>query len=211
MRQLLIATHNPHKTREIAAMLGAEFSVSDLTAHPEVPTTIESWATFEENARLKAIEASRYFTGLVLADDSGLEVEALGGAPGVRSARYAGEKATDAENCSHLLSELARVNAPGPARSARFQCVMVLAEKENVLATFHGTVEGAIIHQPRGKQGFGYDPLFVPAGHDQTFAQMLGEIKNRESHRARALAQLLRFLQERVAEKKSYGCEAPLA
>lgn len=194
MRRLLIATRNAHKTREIAAILGQQFAVSDLTAHPEIPATIESGETFAENAKLKAREASRLFEGLVLADDSGLEVDALGGAPGVRSARYAGENATDVENCARLLTELARVKARGRARSARFQCVMALAEKGTFLEVFTGTVEGMLINRLKGSGGFGYDPLFVPNGCCETFAQLSPVEKNLQSHRAKALRKLVLFL-----------------
>lgn len=198
MCQLLVATHNAHKTREIWEILGPEFCVSDLTAHPGIVPTAETGATFEENARLKAMEASRAFPGLVLADDSGLEVDALGGAPGVHSARYAsgpGEgNADDAANRARLLAELAKTGARGPARGARFRCAMVLAERGETLATFHGAVEGIITNRAKGEGGFGYDPLFVPEGFCKTFAQLPAETKNSLSHRARALAQAREFL-----------------
>lgn len=195
MQTLLIATHNAHKTGEIRKILGANFTVSDLTAHPEILPTVESGATFSENAALKAQEASRIFSGLVLADDSGLEVDALDGAPGIYSARYAARFASesadgnsdDAENRKKLLEELAKTGARGKARSARFRCVIALAREGSLLATFEGAVEGTIINEEKGAGGFGYDPLFVPQGFCETFAQLDAEVKNRISHRARAL------------------------
>jgi len=191
---LLIATRNAHKTREIALILGEHFQVTDLTAHPEIPATVESGSTFLENATLKAVEASLLFEGLVLSDDSGLEVDALGGAPGVYSARYAGENADDAANRRRLLEELARVDARGKARTARFHCVMVLAERGKVIDAFDGAVEGIIINQEKGEGGFGYDPLFVPEGFCETFAQLPDTAKNGISHRGRALEKVRSYL-----------------
>jgi XTP/dITP diphosphohydrolase len=196
--RLLIATKNAHKTAELRAMLGPEWDVTDLTAHPEVPAPEETGATFAENAAIKALAASQLFPGLVLADDSGLEVDALGGAPGVRSARYAGPGATDPDNRARLLRELAAVGASGSARMARFRCVLALAQSGQVLATFAGAVEGAILDAEKGDSGFGYDALFVPEGHRETFAQLSSEVKNGLSHRARALASASEFLRSRV-------------
>ena len=192
MRRLLIATKNAHKTAEIRAILGNGWDVSDLNAHPEVAAPEETGATFAENAAIKALAASRLFHGLVLADDSGLEVDALAGAPGVRSARYAGAQATDAGNRAKLLRELATTR--GKARSARFRCALALAEAGTVRATFDGAVEGVIINAERGEGGFGYDALFVPADHCETFAQLPVAAKNQLSHRARALEKAHVFL-----------------
>lgn len=194
MQPILFATGNAHKTREIRAMLGDRFLVSDLSSHPEIPEAIESGATFAENAEIKALNAAAFFEGLVLADDSGLEVDALGGAPGVRSARYTGEPADDEANRALLLRELLRAGARGPARSARFRCVLALARGPRILATFDGAVEGVIADQPKGSGGFGYDSLFIPEGYCQTFGELAVEAKNRESHRARALAKAARYL-----------------
>jgi XTP/dITP diphosphohydrolase len=148
----------------------------------------ETGETFEENASLKALAASAHFEGWVLADDSGLEVDALGGAPGVRSARFSGEGATDASNRALLLEKLAGI--PEDQRSARFRCVIALARGGEVLAHFSGSVEGAIIASEKGEGGFGYDPLFVPVGFSETFAELSAETKNRLSHRGRALAEM---------------------
>ena len=194
MPALLIATRNAHKTAEFRVMLGDRFEVTDLTAHPEIPAVEETGETFEENAVLKAVAASEIFSGVVLADDSGLEVDALGGAPGVISARYSGENADDRSNREKLLAELDRVGARGKARSARFRCVLALARKGAVVVAFDGKVEGMIINQAKGERGFGYDPVFVPEGYCETFAQLDEEIKNRESHRARALGKLILWL-----------------
>jgi XTP/dITP diphosphohydrolase len=192
MSRLLLATRNPHKTREFAQILGAGFEVHDLSSHPEIPETIESGKTFEENAILKAVAVSKECPELVIADDSGLEVDALGGAPGIFSARYAGENATDQENIDKLLGELTRTGAKPSARSARFRCALALAHHGKVLATFDSAVEGTIIDSPRGSKGFGYDPIFVPSGFKETFAELPEETKNRISHRAKALEKLKR-------------------
>ncbi len=175
-------------------MLGADWEVIDLTAHPEIPSPEETGETFEENAAIKALAAAERFDGMVLSDDSGLEVDALDHAPGVRSARYAGENATDADNRARLLKELEGAGARGKARTARFRCVMVLAEAGKVLGTFEGAVEGIIVNQEKGSGGFGYDPLFVPEGYCETFGQLPAEVKNQLSHRARALAKVREFL-----------------
>jgi XTP/dITP diphosphohydrolase len=198
MQTIIIATRNRHKTREFAAMLAPRWKVEDLSARPDLPEPEENGVTFGENARIKAIAASRALPGLLLADDSGLEVDLLGGAPGIRSARYAGAKATDQQNRGLLLAELARVNhvVEEPV-TARFRCAIALAEGGEILATFDGTVEGRIVMAEAGSGGFGYDPLFIPEGYGQTFAELEPEIKNRLSHRARALEQVTSWLAQR--------------
>jgi XTP/dITP diphosphohydrolase len=196
--ELVVATRNRHKTREIQHVLGPEFRVYDLGAHPEVSEIRESGTSFEENAKLKALAASRQLPALVIADDSGLEVDALGGAPGIYSARYAGANATDKAKIDKLLRELARVRATEDGRRARFRCVVVLARNGNLLGTFEGIVEGSIADETRGDAGFGYDPIFVPDGFEQTFGELPTEVKNAISHRAkaiRALADRLRRLE----------------
>ena len=192
MQPLLLATRNANKTREFRELLGEDFDVHDLSFFDEMAIPKESGRTFEENAILKAVAASqdrrvqdRHL--LVVADDSGLEVDALGGAPGILSARYAGETASDKENIEKLLSELARRNAPLDQRSARFRCIIALAREGELLGKFEGVVEGLIIDLPRGSLGFGYDPIFVPNGFDKTFGELPIELKNRISHRARAI------------------------
>jgi len=185
---LLVSTRNAHKVGEIRAILGPRFLVSDLTSLPEMPEVEETGNTFEENATLKALAASLLFGGWVIADDSGLEVDALGGAPGVQSARYAGDPSNDAANNELLLRNLLPFR--GPERSARFRCVIVLARNGRKLAAFSGTVEGSILPGPRGGGGFGYDPLFVPHGESESFAQLGSDVKNASSHRAAALRSL---------------------
>ncbi|MGA3171305.1 MAG: RdgB/HAM1 family non-canonical purine NTP pyrophosphatase [Chthoniobacteraceae bacterium] len=195
MRELTIATRNRHKTAEMAAILGPEWVVEDLSARRDLPEPKETGTTFEENAAIKALAAARAIKGLVLADDSGLEVDLLDGAPGVRSARYAGEKATDKENRERLLDELSRLNhvAEEPM-TARFRCAMALAEHGKLLRTFSGKVEGRIILAEAGSGGFGYDPLFIPEGYCQTFAELDAETKNRLSHRGQTLRQVMAWL-----------------
>ena len=191
MPTLLIATKNAHKTAEIAALLPG-WTISDLTAHPGIPSPEETGTTFAENALIKALAASRAFPGYVLADDSGLAVDALDGAPGVYSARYAGETATDADNRAKLLRELTAF----PAR-ARFHCAMALATDGAAFGPiFEGAVEGAIIAGEKGAGGFGYDSLFIPDGYTQTFGELPASVKNQLSHRARALAQAAEFLHQ---------------
>lgn len=186
--QLIFATSNAHKTEEVAAILGARWQVTDLRAHPHVVLDEETGDTFEDNAIIKAVSGSRQLPGqLVLADDSGLEVDALGGAPGVRSARYAGETATAADNRVKLKAELAK-KAQYTRFAGRFRCCMVLARDGEVLHITHGSVEGHLITREQGEGGFGYDPLFIPAGFSETFGVLPAETKNQLSHRARALA-----------------------
>lgn len=192
MQTLLIATRNVHKTREIGQMLGPGWVARDLASLPHAPTVEETGATFEENATLKAIAISRIFTRLVLADDSGLEVDALGGAPGVHSARFAGPNATDADNRSLLIQKLRDLG--GHEFPARFRCVMVLAAQGELLGSFSGIVNGQVILEERGTGGFGYDSLFIPRGYAETFAEIQPEIKNSLSHRGRAFAKVLEFL-----------------
>ncbi|HEV2046089.1 MAG TPA: RdgB/HAM1 family non-canonical purine NTP pyrophosphatase [Chthoniobacterales bacterium] len=187
---LLIATHNAHKTREIQRILGAKFAVRDLSERPDISKPLENGKTFEENAILKVIAASRGLPSLVIADDSGLEVDALGGAPGIYSARSAGGKATDKANIDKLLRELAQQNVPADQRTARFRCVVAAARNGTLLRTFEGVVEGTIVDLPRGSHGFGYDPVFQPKGFDQTFGEMASQLKNKISHRAKAIVAL---------------------
>lgn len=196
--ELVVATRNRHKTREIQHILGPEFKVRDIGAHPDISKIHESGTSFEENAKLKALVASRQLPALVIADDSGLEVDALGCAPGIYSARYAGANATERDKIDKLLRELERVRATDDRRRARFRCVVALARNSDLLGTFEGTVEGRITDKARGDFGFGYDPIFIPEGFEQTFGELPTEVKNTISHRAkaiRALADRLRRLE----------------
>lgn len=189
MKRLVVATHNSHKTGEIRQMLGSRFDeVVDLNSYPEISPAVEDGDTFEANAKIKALHACAKLPGVTaLTDDSGLEVDALGGAPGVFSARYAGEDATDADNRAKLIRELGAEEN----RSGRFRCVLVLARDGEVLEIASGAVEGRILEAERGEGGFGYDPLFQPEGEALSFAEMPPEQKHSLSHRGRALRQLL--------------------
>ena len=188
--RLILATRNPHKTQEIRAMIGDRFEVLDVTGFPNLPEIAETGATFLANARLKAEGISRCVEGWVLSDDSGLEVEALGGAPGVWSSSYGGEEGNHAKNNARLLAEMFGKTD----RAARFRCTMVLARGGIEHANFSGSVEGRLIEALHGSGGFGYDPLFIPLGHQQTFAELGDSIKNRLSHRSRALQQVVTAL-----------------
>jgi XTP/dITP diphosphohydrolase len=194
--ELVIATRNAHKTREIQHILGAEFAVRDLGAYPKISEIRESGGSFEENAKLKAVAASKQLPDLVIADDSGLEVDALGGAPGIYSARYGGANATDNEKIGKLLRELSCVSATNDARRARFRCVVALARNGNLLGTFEGIAQGKIANKSRGNRGFGYDPIFVPEGLAQTFGELPAEVKNTISHRAKAIRALAAKLRQ---------------
>jgi len=191
--KLLLASRNPHKTREFRELLGKEFLIDDLKSFPKIKIAEETGNTFVENAALKAVSASKHQDSFTIADDSGLEVDALAGAPGIYSARYAGEKATDHENVEKLLKEL---RAGNKERSARFCCVIALAKNEKLLGIFEGAVEGVIVDRPRGTNGFGYDPVFQPNGFERTFAEMAAESKNEISHRAKAIAVLRETLRK---------------
>lgn len=191
--EIVVATRNRKKLEEIRRILEGLpvklFTVEDFPGCPEVE---ESEDTFEGNA-LKKAQAVAAFTGrTAIADDSGLEVYALNGAPGVYSARYAGEKASDRENLEKLLREMSSV--PDDQRGARFVCVIALAFPDGTVKTFHGHVEGRIGRTPLGSSGFGYDPVFYPEGHERTFAQMSSEEKDSMSHRGRAIEKLREYL-----------------
>jgi len=187
MRHLVIATTNKNKQRELEKLLkGLKVKVSNLSdLDTGVPHIIEDGRTFRQNAIKKALTFSRYIEGLILADDSGLKVDALGGKPGVRSSRFAHNRATDKENNAKLL-KLTK-NTPVTKRDATFVCVIAVAEGGNLLGISEGKCSGKIGFEPKGKNGFGYDPLFTPKGYKKTFAELKPEVKNTISHRARAL------------------------
>ena len=194
---LLVATHNAHKTGEMRAILADHFeTITDLTEVPGMTPPEETGTTFAENSAIKALAASRALPeAFVLADDSGLEVDALDGAPGVYSSRYSGEDATDASNREKLLAELARPDRAGASRTARFRCVVTLAKGGEILARFDGAVEGLIAEAESGTGGFGYDPLFIPEGHERSFGELPESVKNGMSHRARALEKFREWLE----------------
>jgi XTP/dITP diphosphohydrolase len=186
----VVATTNAHKAREIADVLAEAGFAAELEPRPRgLPDVDETGITFEDNARLKAIAVCEGTGMPAVADDSGLEVDALGGAPGVRSARYAGEGASDRENQSLLLEQL--VGVPDEGRRARFACVAVARFPDGREVAAFGSVEGRIVGEPRGREGFGYDPVFVPdEGDGRTFAEMDPTEKNDLSHRGRAFRTL---------------------
>jgi XTP/dITP diphosphohydrolase len=191
--KILLATRNIHKTREFAEQLRPDFEVFDLTGAGDLAEIAENGNTFEENATIKALAVSRLCPDqLVIADDSGLEVESLGDAPGIYSARYSGEHASDAENIEKLLRQLEMLAAS--ARSARFRCLIAVSRDGELLTVVSGEIAGKIATSPRGKNGFGYDPIFIPDGFKETFAELPSELKNRISHRAVASEKLRRFL-----------------
>jgi XTP/dITP diphosphohydrolase len=188
--RLAIASRNAHKLREIGRIC-ADWPVTWLTIDdhdgpwPDVEETAD---TYLGNAMLKALATARSLGAPALADDSGIEVDALGGAPGPRSARYAGEGATDDRNLQALLRAVAGV--PGPGRTARYRCVAVIAWPDGSASHADGVCEGTLVARRRGERGFGYDPIFVPAGWDLTMAELTDEQKDRISHRGRAFRAL---------------------
>lgn len=210
---LVVATRNSGKTREIQALL-KDFPVElkDLNDFGPIPEAVEDGSTFEENAYKKASFTAKVLGLPAIADDSGLEVEALGGAPGVYSARYAGPNATDEENNRKLLKEMAGIKN----RKARFCCVISIAVPTGFALTYEGFCEGEILEAPRGTGGFGYDPLFFYPPSGKTFAEMSLEEKNAVSHRGRALQELRRefdkvlvWIRQRLEEERrmlGYGC-----
>jgi XTP/dITP diphosphohydrolase len=219
MTTLLIATHNAHKVTEIKSILGAQIQFFTLNDFPNAPKVIEDAETFSGNASKKAVELARWISensklkiqnsrlDFILADDSGLEVDALDDAPGVHSARFAAldknENASDADNNDKLLRLLKNVSAE--KRTARFRCVLAVVKIDEALKIsrpgfFDGACGGKIIFTPRGENGFGYDPLFVPDGFEKTFAEF-GEAKNKLSHRAKALAKLKTWLNDQSATR----------
>ncbi len=194
LTSLLLGTRNPGKIHEIKLIIGdLSLELHSLQEFDGVDVAEENADTYAGNAIAKAQFYARATGLLSLADDSGLEVEALGGAPGVLSARYAGEDATDADRRELLLSSLARTGSSN--RRARFVCSIAIATANGeILNLSEGACEGSITSAPRGNSGFGYDPLFVPDGYNQTFAELSDDIKNRISHRARALQKLRAWL-----------------
>lgn len=197
--KLVLATHNRHKVEEISQIISdLPFELFSLDNFPEIGNIIEDGATLEENARKKAQTVYRTTGMLSLADDTGLEVDALGGKPGVYSARYSGETATYERNNEKLLDELKDV--PFEKRTAKFRCVISVIGS-GIDETAMGEVQGRILENVRGKNGFGYDPLFVPDGYDVTYAEMDSGLKNKSSHRAKALEGAKKIL-TRLAEMR---------
>ncbi len=206
--RLLLATRNRNKQTEVEhAFAGSGWQVMMLSDIADAPVVVEDGVTFEENARKKARSAAELAKTWILAEDSGLEVDALGGDPGVKSARYAGEAATDADRIRKVLDRLGAV--PKEPRTARFRCVMCVVDPTGDEVCFEGRCEGHIADSARGSAGFGYDPIFVPEGYDQTFAELGLGVKGRISHRARAMQQVIGFLRSQIdPDERSSGPDA---
>jgi XTP/dITP diphosphohydrolase len=197
---LVIASANLHKVREYRLLLKSlpDFDLLSLADFPHYVPPEETGKTFEENAKLKAEHAAKTLDRWVIADDSGLIVPALGGAPGVFSARYAGKDATDFENRKKLLSEMKHLLEED--RQALFECSLVLASPNGIRKSVKGTCEGILADSERGGSGFGYDPLFIKHGYSKTFAELTETIKNRVSHRRKAFDKIILALEEVAAE-----------
>jgi len=218
--RLLLATHNRHKVGEIqSALASINWEIVTLSALGDLPEVEEDGVTLGENARKKARSAAivgedscpRFCRGWestpanrtplwTLAEDSGLEIDALGGEPGVRSARYCGPGAPDEERMRKVLAKMAAV--PTERRRARFRCVMCLIGPEGNEVCFEGECEGRIAHEMRGSAGFGYDPIFIPRGYDKTFGELGPTVKMRISHRARALQEVVSYLRTRESDRQ---------
>ncbi len=187
--KIIFASKNKGKIRELKALLaGKNVDLLSLHNYPDAPSIIEDGQTFLENALKKARAVSEYTGRTVIADDSGLEVDCLGGAPGIHSARYSGAEATDEQNIHKLLEEMEGV--PGEKRGAAFRCLLVLYRTDGTFETFEGKLKGTISLGPSGSEGFGYDPVFIVPEYGKTVAEIDPEIKNRISHRGIAFAKL---------------------
>ncbi len=194
---LVIATHNAGKLREIADILSHEQIDALSGGEMGLPEPEETGATFEANAVLKAESGAAHAKGyMVMADDSGLEVDALDGAPGIYSARWAGEKKDFSYAMQRIYDELALQGLEPQGQAARFVCVLSLAKTGYETRSFYGTVEGTLSFPARGDKGFGYDPIFIPNGYSLSFAEMEPDAKHAISHRADAFAKLRHFLYE---------------
>ena len=193
MAYIVAATGNQHKLAEYAQLLADQnIELKSLNDYPNYPEPEENGSSFKENAGIKAVAACKYCDVPAFADDSGLEVEALDGRPGIHSSRYA---VTDAERIAKLLKELEGKEN----RRARFVCVIAIAANGEVIETFEGEVKGTILDAPRGENGFGYDPIFQPDGFDKSFAELTQEEKNRISHRADAYRKALEFVEDEMS------------
>ncbi|OPZ51603.1 MAG: dITP/XTP pyrophosphatase [Firmicutes bacterium ADurb.BinA052] len=187
MCRLVVATRNRGKLAEIRELLSRlDVTVEALDDYPGAPEPRETGATFRENAVIKAVAAASFTREVAVADDSGLVVDALGGAPGVMSARYGGDGASDQNKYERLLAQMAGI--PDAERSARFVCVIAVASPDGPVSSAEGVVEGMIARAPRGTGGFGYDPVFLIPELSMTFGELPSAVKNTMSHRARALA-----------------------
>lgn len=202
--QIVLATRNRHKKQELVALLkDLNVAILSLDDFPDAQEVVEDGETCEANAMKKAVETARYTGLLAVADDTGLEVDALGGRPGAFAARYAGEHASYEDNCRKLLHELCAV--PPEKRGARFVTVAAIALPTGKTLSVKGVLEGSIAEEAVGSHGFGYDPVFLVPEYHQTLAQLPPEVKNRISHRARAFMQAKDLLRHLMAEQNSVG------
>ncbi|MFH0871499.1 MAG: XTP/dITP diphosphatase [bacterium] len=202
---IFIATRNRGKLREISDLLQGEgYLLHSLIDYPHIPSVDEAGETLEENARKKALEVAKATGHITLADDSSLEIEALGGGPGVHSARFLGEKTSDRDRNSRIL-ELMR-GYRGGERKARFRCVIAIARTDGTCCLVHGECQGNIAEHPRGTGGFGYDPIFYLPSYEKTMAEIEPELKNRVSHRGRAIEKAKEILRE-ITQSDPYGCQ----
>jgi len=193
LKKIVIGTTNNKKKKELQALLkGCKVKLLSLSDFKNIPKVVEDGNTFDDNAVKKALVVSGATKMLTLADDSGLEVEALGGRPGVFSARFSGNGATDLKNNKKLLRLLKGV--PANKRRAQFRCSIAIAENGSLLKLINGKCRGMIAFERKGKSGFGYDPVFIVPRHGKTFAQLGSRIKNRISHRAKALKKARKFI-----------------
>ena len=200
-KNLCIATRNADKQREMEPFLRDAWEVKSALDYPDLEEVDETGDSFLANATLKAVATSQVIPDYVLADDSGLECDALDGAPGVFSARYGGIPSSAEQNNAKLLQELGRVNANTPQlRAARYRCVLVLAREGVAIANFDGVCEGTITLAGKGTHGFGYDPLFIPQGYSRTFGQLGEKTKANLSHRAQALRKFIAWCKEQPEE-----------
>jgi XTP/dITP diphosphohydrolase len=197
--RLLVATRNREKLKEINAILKElNLDIISSAKMPQLPEVHEDGKTIRDNAVKKAVETAKMAKMLTLADDTGLEVDALNGEPGVRSARFAGDDVTYHENNKKLLKLLEGV--PREKRTARFRCVGAIADEKGLVETVEGICNGTIIEDERGGGGFGYDPLFIPDGQVKSFGELSPDVKNRISHRAKALQKAWAVLSRYVRE-----------
>ena len=191
--EIVIATRNKKKVEEFKRILSdIDIKLLSMDDFPSCPEVIEDGETFEENAVKKALSVAKYSNKISVSDDSGLEVYALKGAPGIRSARYAGDKADDFSNIEKLLTEMKDI--PDDKRGARFVCSIAVAYPDGKVEIFNGITEGYIGWKPKGERGFGYDPIFYPMGYNRTFAEMLPEEKDALSHRGKALRKFKKYI-----------------
>ena len=195
MKELVVATKNKGKLREIKGLLGdLDLKITSLADYPDAPEIEEDGKTFGQNALKKAATIALYTQKLTLGEDSGIEVKALGNKPGIHSARFSGEKATDRKNNLKLLRSLK--NVPPSRRQARYQCYAALVDGEKIIDLLSGQCGGVITQQARGKNGFGYDPYFLIKRYDKTFGELDPAVKAKISHRARAFKKVRKVLQE---------------